>query len=69
MDLSTAPDAVLEALARAALLRNPLGQIFAALALSCNAESHLAEAVQWSRVDVPWRGIIRRSTRDLPRTG
>ncbi len=51
MELSNAPDGVLEALARAALLRNPLGPMFAAMALSVNAEASLSpeEAERWNR--------------------
>jgi hypothetical protein len=50
MDLSTAPDSVLEALARAALLSNPFGPFVGALVLSAGAAENLpeSEAKRWN---------------------
>lgn len=61
MELSNAPDHVLEALAKEALLRNPLGPVLAAMALSVNAEAHLspAEAERWNRaIERAWTSIV-----------
>lgn len=66
MELSNAPDHVLEALAKAALLRNPLGPVFAAMALSVNAEAHLspAEAERWNRaIERAWTSLDEASQR------
>jgi hypothetical protein len=60
MELSNAPDHVLEALAKAALLRNPLGPVVAAMALSVNAEANLpaAEAERWNRaIERAWASL------------
>jgi hypothetical protein len=61
MELSNAPDDVLEALAKAAMVRNPLGPVFAAMALSVNAEAHLspAEAERWNRaIERAWTSLV-----------
>lgn len=61
MELSNAPDHVLEALAKAALVRNPLGPVFAAMALSVNAEAHLTpeQAERWNRaIERAWTSIV-----------
>lgn len=60
MELSNAPDHVLEALAKAALLHNPLGPVFATMALSVNAETHLPpeEAERWNRaIERAWTSL------------
>ena len=60
MELSNAPDFVLEALAKAALLRNPLGPVYAAMALSVDAEENLPpeEAERWNRaIERAWTSL------------
>jgi hypothetical protein len=64
MELSKAPDHVLEALAKAALLRNPLGPVVAAMALSVNAEANLPadEAERWNRaISRAWASLSESS--------
>lgn len=64
MKLSNAPDDVLEALAKAALLRNPLGPVFAAMALSVNAEAHLTpeQAERWNRaIERAWSSLVDKT--------
>lgn len=64
MELSNAPDHVLEALAKAAMVRNPLGPVFAAMALSVNAEAHLspAEAERWNKaIERAWSSLVDAS--------
>jgi hypothetical protein len=60
MNLSNAPDHVLEALVKAALVRNPLGPVFTAMALSVNAEAHLTleQAERWNRaIERAWTSL------------
>jgi hypothetical protein len=65
MELSNAPDQVLEALAKAAMVRNPLGPVYAAMALSVNAEAHLTpeQAERWNRaIERAWGSLSNTRT-------
>jgi hypothetical protein len=64
MELSNAPDHVLEALAKAAMVRNPLGPVVTAMAMSVNAEANLPpeEAERWNRaIERAWSSLVDAS--------
>ncbi len=61
MKLSNATDQELETLAVAALLNNPLGPVFTAMAMSVNAEANLPpeEAERWNRaIERAWTSLV-----------
>lgn len=67
MELSNASDEVLEVLAKAALLQNPLGPMLTAVAMSVNAEANLspAEAERWNRaIGRAWTSIQDAATNE-----